>query len=70
MLLRARLLYNSDNQSIAVRPTSGSLPVQSSTFYSTGTSGNTQRMIKVQRVYKVVPSYLDYAIFSENEINK
>ena len=72
MLLRARLLYN-DNSShpFAANPVQGSsLPTQASIFISTGTSGNTQRKVRVFRLYKVLPSYFDYAIFSAAEINK
>lgn len=70
MLVRARLLYNTTSQPFAVGPTAGSLPVQAGTFISTGTSGTTQRKIKVFKLDKVVPPYFDYAIFSAGDINK
>ncbi len=70
MLLRARLLYNNTSQPFAVKPTSGSLPVQAATFVSTGTSGNTQRKVQVFKVPEVVPIYFDYSIFSQGAINK
>lgn len=70
ILLRARLLYSDTSQSFAVRPTSGSLPIQARIFTSTGTSGGTQRKVQVFRLDKVVPSYFDYAIFSAGEISK
>ncbi|MBI4036045.1 pilus assembly PilX N-terminal domain-containing protein [Candidatus Daviesbacteria bacterium] len=70
ILLRARLLYSSTSQAFAVRPNSGSLPVQAKIFTATGTSGQTQRKIQVFRLDKVVPSFFDYAIFSAGTINK
>lgn len=71
MLIRARLLYNSTSQAFAVKPTSGySLPPQARLFASTGSSGETQRKIQVFQLYKVVPPYFDYGIFSAGEINK
>lgn len=70
MLIRARLLYNTTSQPFAVKPTSGSLPQQATVFTSTGTSGGTQRKVRVFRLDKVVPPYFDYAIFSAGEINK
>lgn len=70
ILLRARLLYSSTSQPFAVRPTVGSLPVQGRLFTSTGVSGETQRVVQVFRLDKVVPPYFDYAIFSAGAINK
>ncbi|OGE64346.1 hypothetical protein A3I48_03025 [Candidatus Daviesbacteria bacterium RIFCSPLOWO2_02_FULL_36_7] len=71
MLIRARLLYNSTSQPVAVAPIGlGSLPAQGSIFTATGTSGQTQRKIQVFRLDKVVPSFFDYAIFSAGTITK
>lgn len=75
MLVRARLLYNSTSQPFAVQGvgtcgTSCSLPSQSKNITSTGISGETQRKVKVFQLNKVVPPYLDYAIFSVGEIGK
>lgn len=75
MLLRARLLYNSQSQPLAVqaRGTCGlncSLPPQAKILVSTGTSGETQRRVRVFQLIKVVPPYFDYAIFSAGEIKK
>lgn len=75
MLLRARLLYNAESQPFAVQGTGNcgsdcSLPTQAKVLQSKGTSGQTRRIIQVCQMDKVVPSYFDYAIFSENEINK
>ncbi|MDD5147258.1 MAG: pilus assembly PilX N-terminal domain-containing protein [Candidatus Daviesbacteria bacterium] len=75
MLLRARLLYNTASQPFAVQAvgTCGancSLPPQVRSIISTGTAGTTQRKVKLFQINKVVPSYLDYAIFSTGAINK
>jgi len=71
ILLRARFLYNSTSQPFAVAPTGGdSLPVQAKIFTSTGVAGETQRVVQVFRLDKVVPPYFDYAIFSAGDIGK
>lgn len=70
ILVRARLLYNSKPQAFAVKPTSGSLPVQARTFTSTGIAGQTTRKVEVFREDNVVPFYFDYGVFSAGEINK
>lgn len=70
ILVRARLLYNSEPQAFAVNPTSGSLPAQAKIFKSTGIAGQTTRKVQVLREDKVVPFYFDYGIFSASEINK
>lgn len=71
ILIRVRLLYNSTSQPIAVAPKSGSsLPPQARIIESTGTAGGTQRKIQLFQLYKVVPPYFDYGIFSVGEINK
>lgn len=70
IMVRARLLYASASHSFAVKPTSGSLPIQARLFTSTGRSGNTQRTVQVLRLDRVVPFYFDYAIFSVGDITK
>ncbi|MDO8573521.1 MAG: pilus assembly PilX N-terminal domain-containing protein [Candidatus Daviesbacteria bacterium] len=70
ILLRARVLYSGVSQPFAVKPVSGSLPVQARIFTATGTSGQTQRRIQVFRLDKVVPSFFDFAIFSAGDITK
>ncbi len=77
MLLRARLLYNTEDQPFAVQAVgncrddqSACLPSQAKILISTGTSGQTQRKIQVCQLEKVVPPYFDYAIFSAGDINK
>lgn len=75
MLIRARLLYNTSSQPFAVQATTSCpsgclLPSQARTITSTGVSGETQRKVKVFQLYKVVPHYFDYAIFSAGEISK
>lgn len=75
MLVRLRLLYNSNSQPVAVRATGTcgkdcSIPPQAKIFVSTGTSGEAQRIIKLFQIEKVVPPFFDFAIFSAGEINK
>lgn len=75
MLLRARLLYNTNSQPIAVQAVGicgndCSIPPQVRMIYSTGISGETQRRVRVSRQEKVVPPYFDYAIFSSGDITK
>lgn len=74
-LIRARLLYTSVSQPIALQPLGGcgqacSLPPQARLFTSTGSSGDTQRTIQVFKLDQVVPFYFDYAIFSQGDITK
>lgn len=75
MLLRARLLYNTTSQPLAVQAvgTCGqdcSIPPQARNITSTGAAGETQRKVNLFQVNKVVPPYFDYAIFSAGEIAK
>lgn len=75
MLLRARLLYNTISQPLAVQAvgTCGqdcSIPPQARNITSTGVAGETQRKVQLFQVNKVVPPYFDYAIFSAGEITK
>lgn len=78
-LARIRLLYNSTSQPFAIQAVRGSscpserdcaLPPQARILVSTGISGDTQRRVKVFQINNVVPSYLDYAIFSAGDITK
>lgn len=75
MLIRARLLYNSTSQPIAIQAvgTCGqacSIPSQARILISTGASGETKRRVKVFKIDKVVPPYFDFAIFSAGDISK
>lgn len=75
MALRVRLLYNATPQPVAVQGEGCSgagcnLPPQARLITSTGSSGETQRKINLFQLYRVVPSYFDYAIFSAGGINK
>ncbi len=72
-LLRVRMLYSNSSQAFAVVPVACaacSLPPQARIIESTGTAGGTQRKVQVFQLYKVVPPYFDYGIFSVGEINK
>lgn len=73
--LRARTLYNPVSEAFAAAPlgacgTSCSLPPQASLFVSTGVSGDSQRRVQLFQLNKVVPFYLDYAIFSAGSLTK
>lgn len=70
MLVRARVFYSSVSQPFAVAATSGPLPRQAKMFTSTGTTGDTQRKVRLFQVSNVVPFYFDYALFSAGEIVK
>lgn len=75
ILIRLRLLYNSNSQPVAVRATGTcgkdcSIPPQARIFVSRGTSGSAQRIIKLFQIEKVVPPYFDFVIFSAGEVNK
>ncbi len=82
MLIRARLLYNTNSQPFAVQATglgascTGStgngcyLPAQARQITSTGISGQTQRTVKLFKLSNVVPPFFDYALFSAGDINK
>lgn len=78
VLLRARLLYSNSSHPFAVAPIGScatdpkpcSLPKQVKIVLSKGTSGSTQRSIQLFKIDKVVPFFLDYAIFSSGAINK
>lgn len=73
--LRVRMLYNSTPQPFAVQAIGGcgtacNIPPQAKLITSTGESGETKRRINLFQLYKVVPPYFDYAIFSAGAINK
>lgn len=75
MLIRARLLYNNISQPFAVQAVGCcgndySLPPQARVLIATGTSGQTQRKVRLFQISKVVPQYFDYAIFSAGTISK
>lgn len=78
MIVRARLLYNTQSQPVAIRATcigsgvgSGcNLPPQAREITSTGVSGETQRKVRLFQELYVVPPYFDYAIFSQGKIEK
>lgn len=75
MLIRARLLYNTTSQPLAVHAVGVcgkpcSLPPQARIIVSTGVSGETQRRVKIFQSSKVVPPFFDYAIFSAGDISK
>lgn len=79
MLIRARLLYNTNSQPFAVQSSTDataaclgdcSLPTQTKSLTSTGSAGENKRKVKLFQEKKVVPPYFDYAIFSAGDIKK
>lgn len=75
MLLRARLLYNDTSQPFAVQGVNCSasgcfIPPQSLKISAVGKAGTTERKVNLFQEMKVVPFYLDYAVFSAGDINK
>lgn len=73
VLVRARILYTTIPQNVAVQPTgSGSLPTPQVKIYtSTGTSGSSQKKLRAYKfLYKSVPLFFDHAIFSAGDITK
>lgn len=75
VLLRARLLYNTNSQPFAVQAVNNcgidcSLPPQARIYDSVGVSGEAQRSVRLFQQNKVLPPYFDYAIFSVGEIKK
>lgn len=80
MLARLRILYSSTSQPVAIGAVGTcqvvgnckaySIPAQARIVYSVGTSGETQRRIRVVQQEKIVPPYFDYAIFSSGDITK
>lgn len=70
-LVRVRLLYANVNHKIALAPVSGaSLPPQVELYTSTGKAGQSQKTLQVFRIKDMLPPWLDFAIFSVNDIVK
>lgn len=71
IMLRVRILYSNTPQPIALAPSGNrSLPKQATIYYSTGTSGQSQKLITYFKLKKVLPGILDFAIFSNTDITK
>lgn len=75
IIIRVRLLYSSTNQRIALRANPGntsttSLPRQAEIYYAKGTSGQSQQILKSFKIPKVIPTFLDFAVFSIGAISK
>lgn len=78
IMARIRYLYIQNKQKLALAPDSAgnncpnncSLPHQATIFDSKGSSGQSQKTLEVFRLDKVLPPYLDYAIFSNSDITK
>lgn len=76
ILLRMRLLYNKNKQPIAVQAENCgaalgcAIPPQDKEIYAIGSSGETQRRVKVYQKNVMVIPFFDYAIFSAGQIKK
>lgn len=71
VMARVRLLYSSFSHPIAIQPISpSSLPVQLDVFTSSGNSGAASRNLTVYQQAKVLPFFLDYAVFSRGDVFK
>lgn len=75
IMIRTRLLYNNTTQPVAVAGagTCGdacSLRPQARVLTSSGTAGSVSRTVQLFKLEKVVPPFLDFAIFSQGEISK
>jgi hypothetical protein len=72
VLARIRILYSSAPQAIALAPKTGFPlpPNQVKIITSVGTSGETQRIVKVETKENEVPPLFDYALFSVTDIDK
>lgn len=69
-LVRIRLLYANLNHKIAIAPNTGSFPPQVELYTSTGKAGQSQKTLQVFRIKEMLPPWLDFAIFSVNDIVK
>lgn len=75
IMLRARILYSDTPQPIALSPDTKppdprSLPPQLTRYYSTGRAGQSQKIITATKHTNILPSLLDYAVFSNSSIVK
>lgn len=81
MLLRVRLLYSRRKHRLALDPsisscsttiaeTKCSLPPQATIYTSVGVSGDTQRRLQNFQIKNVAPQFLDFALFSNSNIQK
>lgn len=70
--VRIRLLYANVNQKVAILPVDGTsaFPPQIELYTSKGKSGQTEKTLQLFRVKEMMPSWMDFAIFSINNINK
>lgn len=69
--VRVRLLYANQNQKLAFAPASGgSFPPQVELYNATGKAGQSEKTLQVFRIKDMIPPWLDYAIFSYDDITK
>ncbi len=70
VIVRARLLYSTTNQKIAVKGVGSALPKQAQIYYARGNAGQSQQILRVFKMPKVLPTFIDFAIFSLGNISK
>lgn len=72
VIARARLLYSSKSQKIALAPATGSngFPKQANIYTSTGRAGQSQKKLTVFRGKYYVPPFFDFGIFTLGDIKK
>lgn len=68
-IIRARLLYISDTQSLAVLA-NNTFPTQGRKIQSTGVAGSAERKVEVYELFSDIPEIFDSALFSQNSILK
>ncbi len=64
VMLRTKLLYNSNSQKIGVKLPAGQLPSQGVNIGSVGTYGNSTQKVEVTQLYPDAPPVFDYALYS------
>jgi len=70
LMARAKLFYNSSPHSVGIALTNGNLPSQGIEVEATGKAGSSTRKLNVYQTHPEVPSILDNAIFSLNNLSK
>lgn len=68
VLARVRILYSDLAHPVAI--SGNGIPAQARMFTSVGRVGNTKRTIQVFQQKLVLPQFLDYALFSANQVTK
>lgn len=70
IIVRIRVLYSNVNQKVAIKGIGSSLPKQAQIYYAKGTAGQSQQILRVFKMPKVIPTFLDFSVFSIGTISK